>query len=78
ELFTIVSGENDDHSLLSMLENFGEDIAELFAQKHLTIDTALLKQLLSGFINPQMDQILFKQFPDGKGNEAVYQAVLHS
>ncbi len=78
ELFNIASGENDDDSLFSMLENFGEDIANLFAQKHLTIDLALLKQLLSGFVNPQMDQILFKQFPDGKGDKAVYQAVVHS
>lgn len=78
ELFNIASGENDDDSLFSMLENFGEDIANLFAQKHLTIDLSLLKQLLSGFVNPQMDQILFKQFPDGKGDKAVYQAVLHS
>lgn len=41
-------------------------------------DTDLLKQLLKGFVNPQMDQILFKQFPDGEGERAVYQGVVHS
>jgi hypothetical protein len=42
------------------------------------MDINALKQLLDGFKNPQMDQILFKQFPDGKGENAVYQGVVHS
>ena len=42
------------------------------------LDFNALKQLLDGFVHPQMDQILFKQFPDGLGEKAVYQAVMHS
>jgi hypothetical protein len=41
------------------------------------MDIHALKQLLDSFKNPQMDQILFKQFPDGEVN-AVYQGVMHS
>ena len=42
------------------------------------MDIHALKQLLDGFKEPQMDQILFKQSPDGEGVNAVYQAVMHS
>ncbi len=42
------------------------------------LDIHALKQLLDGFIHPQTDQILFKQFPDGQAENAVYQAVVHS
>jgi hypothetical protein len=42
------------------------------------MDIHALKQLLDGFKDPQMDQILFKQFPDGEGVNAVYQGVMHS
>ena len=79
QLFTVMNTatvQND--GILSAFENFGEQVASLFDGEHLGIDLALLKQLLHGFVNPQMDQILFKQFPDGQGNNAVYQAVLHS
>jgi len=41
-------------------------------------DINALKQLLDGLKNPQIDQILFKQFPDGEGEKAVYQGVMHS
>ena len=41
-------------------------------------DLNVLKQMLAGFVHPQMDQILFKQFPDGDGVNAVYQNVVHS
>lgn len=77
-LFTVTPDTDDDHDYLSVLDDFGEHVADLFAAKHLGIDLSLLKQLLNGFINPQMDQILFKQFPDGQGDKAVYQAVVHS
>ena len=79
QLFTVMNTatvQND--GILSTFENFGEQVASLFDGDHLGIDLALLKQLLHGFVNPQMDQILFKQFPDGQGHNAVYQAVLHS
>ncbi len=42
------------------------------------LDLPVLGQMLSGFIHPAMDQILFKQFPDGSGEHAVYRAVMHS
>lgn len=42
------------------------------------MDLNALKQLMDGFKHPQMDQILFKQFPDGEGVNAVYQGVMHS
>jgi len=42
------------------------------------MDIKALKQLIDGFKNPQIDQILLKQFPDGEGERAVYQGIMHS
>ncbi len=42
------------------------------------MDINALKQMLKSFKQPQMDQILFKQFSDGEGENAVYQGVMHS
>lgn len=79
KLFAItIDSQNSSEGLLSVLEDFGDNVADLFGKKQLGIDLSLLKQFLKGFINPQMDQILFKQFPDGQGKSAVYQAVMHS
>jgi hypothetical protein len=79
ELLTI---EQTDASiseyLLDNVSRFSKRVADLFDPQVKGIDLALLKQLLEGFIHPQMDQILFKQFPDGEGNKAVYQSVVHS
>ncbi|OUL59642.1 acetoacetate decarboxylase [Pseudoalteromonas ulvae] len=57
-----------------------KEVIELLKSEHdfFDLDWNALKQLLDGFINPQMDQILFKQFPDGEAKQAVYQAVMHS
>ncbi|NMM39432.1 acetoacetate decarboxylase family protein [Pseudoalteromonas arctica] len=78
-LFSVTKNVNtQSDGLLSVLEDFGEHVANLFDGDHIGIDLSLLKQLLQGFVNPQMDQILFKQFPDGQGDKAVYQAVMHS
>lgn len=79
ELFSIKQTVNkEDNSFLSALDDFGDQVANLFEGGHFGIDLSLIKQLLKGFINPQMDQILFKQFPDGEGENAVYQSVMHS
>lgn len=44
----------------------------------LHLDWRLLLQLIDGLLHPQVDQLLFKQFPDGEDKNAVYQQVLHS
>ena len=78
-LFSVTKNvKTQSDGLLSVLEDFGEHVANLFDGDHLGIDFSLLKQLLQGFVNPQMDQILFKQFPDWQGDKAVFQAVMHS
>ncbi|WP_149981007.1 acetoacetate decarboxylase family protein [Pseudoalteromonas rhizosphaerae] len=78
-LFSVTKNvKTQSDGLLSVLEDFGEHVANLFDGDHIGIDFSLLKQLLQGFVNPQMDQILFKQFPDGQGDKAVFQAVMHS
>ncbi|MBB1433122.1 acetoacetate decarboxylase family protein [Pseudoalteromonas sp. SG43-6] len=78
-LFSVTKNvKTQSDGLLSVLEDFGEHVANLFDGDHIGIDFSLLKQLLQGFVNPQMDQILFKQLPDGQGDKAVFQAVMHS
>ncbi len=72
---TIKTAEN----LLEDPQLFSKQVMDLYASQ-LTEGADLLpvEQLFAGFIHPQMDQVLFKQFPDGEGNSAVYQAVMHS
>ncbi|TGV20858.1 acetoacetate decarboxylase [Pseudoalteromonas sp. MEBiC 03607] len=79
ELLTIEQTDASiSENLLDNVSRFSKRVADLFDSQVKGIDLALLKQLLEGFIHPQMDQILFKQFPDGEGNKAVYQSVVHS
>ncbi len=75
-----VKPHDDSESWFKEALEIGEEVAELFVDsvKGLNIDKQFLKQFLSGFTHPQMDQILFKQFPDGNADKAVYTAVVHS
>lgn len=70
----------DEGSWLTELADFGEHVFDMLsdAQRAGDMSWALIKQILTGFVHPQMDQILFKQFPDGSADYAVYQAVMHS
>ncbi|MDW7548304.1 acetoacetate decarboxylase [Pseudoalteromonas sp. McH1-7] len=72
--------EDDGESWLKEVLEVGDEIATLFKASvcDLDVDSQFLKQFLSGFTHPQMDQILFKQIPDGYGEKAVYSAVVHS
>ena len=79
ELLTIEQTQaSTKENLLDNLSQFSKHVTDLFDAQIKGIDLSLLKQLLDGFIHPQMDQILFKQFPDGVGEKAVYQSVVHS
>lgn len=71
---------DEEDSWLAELADFGGHVFELLSDTKHTGDLSwpLIKQLLGGFVHPQMDQILFKQFPDGHADNAVYQAVMHS
>lgn len=65
------------------LDDFVELVKEAFEilksdTDFFDLDINAIKQLMRGFINPQMDQILFKQLPNGDGSKAVYQGVVHS
>lgn len=71
--------DGSSNKIGEFLELIKEAFTLLSAEKSFfNMDKNALKQLLDGFKNPQMDQILFKQFPDGKGENAVYQGVVHS
>ena len=51
ELFSItINSKHQDSDFLSIIDNFGDQVANLFSRKHLDIDFSLLKQLLSGFV----------------------------
>ncbi|MEZ7278913.1 acetoacetate decarboxylase [Pseudoalteromonas sp. 68 DY56-GL68] len=79
ELLTITRViKQKPESLLDNVEQFAERVASVLSDDYKGIDLSLLKQLLDGFIHPQMDQILYKQFPDGEGENSVYKAVVHS
>lgn len=41
-------------------------------------ETALSAQLLEGLLSPRLPQLFLKQFPDGRGERAVYQALVTS
>lgn len=42
------------------------------------IDIDLVRQMIAGLLHPQVDQLLFKQLPNGDATQALYQNVLHS
>lgn len=69
---------NTSENLLDNLALFSKRVADFFDDEVKGVDFSLIKQLFEGFIHPQMDQILFKQFPDGEGTSAVYRSVVHS
>ena len=79
ELLTIKRFSDGD-SLFEEIIEVGQEVAELIhaSVEDIHISAELIKQFMSGIKNPQMDQILFKQFPDGFAHNAVYSAVVHS
>ncbi|MBQ4846989.1 acetoacetate decarboxylase [Pseudoalteromonas sp. MMG005] len=79
ELLTVKRVADDDTWFEELVE-IGHEISQLLHSscEDVSISADLIKQFLSGFKNPQMDQVLFKQLPDGFANEAVYKAVVHS
>jgi hypothetical protein len=79
ELLTIDRVVDHDNWFEELFE-IGHEVAKLLHSScdDINISAELMKQFLSGFTHPQMDQILFKQFPDGFADKAVYKAVVHS
>ena len=80
-LFMEVKKAIDDsgNKVIGFVELVREVFTLLSSEKSFfNLDIHALKQLLDGFKDPQMDQISFKQFPDGEGINAVYQGVMHS
>ncbi|MER2493506.1 acetoacetate decarboxylase [Catenovulum sediminis] len=63
---------------------FGEILKEAITLLQLSTESVFdfdwnaVKQSLSQLISPQIDQLLFKQYPDGKAENALYQALIHS
>ena len=71
--------QNDEHSVSDFIELVKEAFEILKSDTDFfDLDINAIKQLMRGFIKPQMDQILFKQLPNGDGTKAVYQGVVHS
>jgi hypothetical protein len=79
ELLTIKRFSDGD-SLFEEIIEVGQEVAELIhaSVEDIHLSAELIKQFMSGIKNPQMDQILFKQFPDGFAHNSVYSAVVHS
>ena len=79
ELLTIKRFSDGDSVIEEIIE-VAQEVAELIhaSVEDIHISAELIKQFMSGIKNPQMDQILFKQFPDGFAHNAVYSAVVHS
>tara|TARA_Y100001956_G_C4119074_1_gene186399 strand:- start:561 stop:1544 length:984 start_codon:yes stop_codon:yes gene_type:complete len=79
ELLTIKRFSDGD-SLFEEIIEVGQEVAELIhaSIEEIQISAELIKQFMSGIKNPQMDQILFKQIPDGFAYNSVYSAVVHS
>lgn len=80
ELFSVKLVKEDKESpIKNFFDLVKEGIALLESEiDFFDLDFSLIKQLVSGFIHPQVDQLLFKQLPNGDATRAVYQDVLHS
>ncbi|TMP34287.1 acetoacetate decarboxylase [Pseudoalteromonas rubra] len=70
----------DDDTWFEEAVEISKEVAELLHESASEIDISseFIKQLLTGFTNPMLDQIFFKQFPDGFATNSVYSAVVHS
>ncbi len=80
ELLTVTKINDGHENPFEEFVDFVKEVFELLRSGHdfFDLDINALKQMMSGFIDPKMDQILFKQFPDGDGNKALYQKVMSS
>ncbi|KZN57708.1 hypothetical protein [Pseudoalteromonas luteoviolacea] len=79
ELLSIERVADDDTWFEEAIE-IGKEVADLIHNSVLDLGVGIdfFKHLFTGFSNPQLAQILFKQFPDGYAENSVYSAVVHS
>ncbi|SFD37312.1 acetoacetate decarboxylase family protein [Pseudoalteromonas denitrificans] len=80
ELFNVKMVAKDTESAIENFVDLVKEGMKLLESEvnFFDMDFSVYKQLLSGFINPKIDQLLFKQLPNGDATNAVYQNVLHS
>lgn len=80
ELFKVELIKKDRESAIKNFFDLVEEGLKLLEsdQDFFDLGFGAIKQLASGFLNPEIDQLLFKQMPDGSAQNAVYQNVLHS
>jgi hypothetical protein len=71
--------DGTDNKITECIELVKEAFTLLSSDKgFFNMDLHAIKQMVEGLMAPQVDQILFKQFPDGTGENAVYQGIMHS
>ncbi|MDF2176712.1 acetoacetate decarboxylase [Aliiglaciecola sp. CAU 1673] len=81
ELFNVKLVKKDRES---PIKNFfdlvkeGLDLLEDMDVNFFDMEFSFFKQMLGGLFRPQVDQLLFKQLPNGDATQALYQNVLHS
>ncbi|EWH12239.1 hypothetical protein DS2_00920 [Catenovulum agarivorans DS-2] len=77
ELFSVKQTSAHSKKSFAAIAEIFEAGEEMF-KNVLKMDLDMVKQLFDSFWKPQVDQLLFKQLPDGQAKNAVYQAVCHS
>jgi hypothetical protein len=80
ELFRVELVKKGREDLLTDVLDLARQGAELLhgTGDGFAIDIDLVRQMVSGLLHPQVDQLLFKQLPSGDATGALYQDVLHS
>lgn len=80
ELFNVKLVQEDKESPIENFVDLVKEGIELLKTEadFFDLDFDAVKQMAEGFIHPEIDQLLFKQFPDGQAENAVYQNTLHS
>jgi hypothetical protein len=81
ELFRVKKTLNGDKKPLSDFSHLVREGFEQLKKRESFIDKLSIPELqkrIDAFFHPELDQILFKQFPGGEAKEATYQQVVHS
>lgn len=71
--------DGERHDFSDLVDLFKQAITLLSAQPDICdYDFNAIKQFIKALRTPSMDQVLFKQFPNGNATQSVYQAVMSS
>ncbi|WP_016954851.1 hypothetical protein [Catenovulum agarivorans] len=78
ELNMVEKGETKSVSGIAEIIKEAIELISSSTESIFDFDWNAIKQSLHQLVSPEINQILFKQYPDGEAQDALYQAIIHS